>query len=109
MALAFRSVASVSYGYGTSVTITKPSGGGANDFFYAQIAIGADYTPAGTITAPSGWTMEVDIPLVIVGFNDLRHVVYTKRAGGSEPANYAWTFVGEANAGGAILAYSGGI
>jgi len=93
----------------TSVTITKPSGVVANDLLYAFIAIARDYTPAGTITAPSGWTMEVDFPLVIVGLDDLRHVVYSKRAGASEPANYQWTLAGESYVGGLMLAYSGGI
>src|SRR3990167_9263709 len=109
MALAFRSVASTSADYVTSVTVTKPSGVVADDLLYAMIFIVRDYSPVGTITPPTGWTSEVDFTNAIPSFDDIRHVIYTKRAGGSEPANYQWSLSAEAQAGGAILAYSGGI
>ena len=59
-----------------------------------------------THTGPSGWTLEVTLDEQ----EDRRATIWTKRAGGSEPANYTWSKAsgGDYRVGG-IAAFSGGI
>lgn len=66
----------------TSCTITKPASTASGDVMYAAIV-----TDTGTVTPPSGWTA------LQTGTNGLgnRLSTFRKVAGGSEPANYAFS------------------
>src|SRR3972149_9893301 len=103
MALALRSSATASGDWATTVTVTKPSGVVADDLLIALIHWAG--TPM-THTGPSGWTLEVTLDEQ----EDRRATIWTKRAGGSEPANYTWSKAsgGDYRVGG-IAAFSGGI
>src|SRR5882672_11583107 len=81
---AFRSAASATT-TGATLTITKPSGVAANDVLIASIGL----TPSSaTLTPPSGWTLVRRTNNAGPTSNSL--AVYSKVAGGSEPASYAW-------------------
>lgn len=78
----------------TTVTVTKPSGTVSGDLLVAHIA-----SVQGVVTdwtAPTGWTL---INKSNVGItNPTTSAVYWKIAGGSEPADYTWTWlVGSSN------------
>lgn len=76
-----------------TVTVTKPSGVVQGD---AMFAIGSGFqTAATTMTPPSGWTaatVEVD------SGTGLTCQIFTKTAGGSEPANYTWNWAASSGA-----------
>lgn len=86
---------------GTSVTVTKPASLASGD---VMVAVVHGYLPA-SLTAPSGWQ------LIAGPINDstaLYSWLYTKTAGGSEPANYTWTWSGTGGTlGVSITAFSG--
>ncbi len=99
-AIAYRSAASANSGgaAATSIVITKPSGVVSGDVMLAAVSF---QTGNNTVTPPSGWTL-------------VRHIgdgfgmdVYRKTAGGSEPANYTWSFLTADKLAGGIVAFSG--
>ena len=101
MAVGFRASSKASNNPSTSVTITKPAGVVSGDLMIAVITNATDET----ITPPSGWTEYSDSPRLPSAFN--KAWAYRKVAGGSEPANYTWSFTGGgARNGGAISAYT---
>lgn len=67
----------------SAITCNKPSGTLEGDLMVAILS-GA----VGAITAPAGWTEMASLTDTTV----LRSAIFTKRAGGSEPANYTFTF-----------------
>jgi hypothetical protein len=95
MAVVHRASASTNVASRTSLTITKPAGVVAGDVLVAYIMF-----IGGAPTAPSGWTLQASF-----GSDE---GVYSKVAGSSEPASYAWTIGGSAQqSGGGISAFSG--
>jgi hypothetical protein len=66
-----------------SVVLDLPTGTSSGDLLLAIVSVSANRT----ITAPSGWTVESE---VLEGTFSGRKGVYTKIAGGSEPASYTW-------------------
>ncbi len=85
MSMAYASQASATPASGTSVTITKPSGTVEGDALVAMVVVSAGALP--NITPPAGWTA---VGTFAIG-GAKRAGVWTKIAGGSEPANYTWT------------------
>lgn len=84
MAMAYASQANAQPTFGTSITVAKPSGVVSGDVLVA--IIDSVCSSAFTITPPSGWTDRG------VSQNSAhRAQVFTRVAGGSEPANYTWT------------------
>ena len=74
---------------GTTSTVTKPTGTTTNDVMWAAVA----YAGTPTITPPSGWTL-----YITQAGTGVTMLVYYKLAGGSEPANYQWTYSANTNA-----------
>jgi hypothetical protein len=64
---------------GTTVVIPKPTGTASGDLLLAVVSF-AD--TIAVITPPSGWSLLMQISM---------KAVYTKTAGGGEPASYTWT------------------
>ncbi|HZD16612.1 MAG TPA: hypothetical protein VE669_00575 [Actinomycetota bacterium] len=56
-----------------------------------------------SVTAPQGWTQIRDT----AGGSDLRQVLYSRVAGGSEAASYAFSLSFKSSAAGTIVAYGG--
>lgn len=101
-AIAFRSVATVNNGAGsTTVVITKPTGVVANDVMIAHIAVRGG--TGVTITPPAGWTLIDSLDNSTV----YKSSTYYKVATGSEGSNYTFTFSISRVAAGIISAYSG--
>jgi hypothetical protein len=101
--ITFRSAASAGAPSGTlTLTISKPSGTAAGDVMVAGIAVRPS---TATITPPSGWTLVRRIDNSNSNSNSL--AIYTKVAGGSEPASYNWTFSTSTGSVGGILTFSG--
>lgn len=107
MAIAYRASATAGNSTAADLTITKPTGTVADDVLYAHL-----YTEGGpppTITPPSGWTELTGAEATnTLSTPDERINTYYLRAGGSEPANYTWTFASCFRAG-QISAYSGAL
>lgn len=85
----------------TSVTVTKPSGTVSGDYLLAFIWV--ESSP--TVTPPSGWNLELSQ-------NETTHgsgtgYVYSKTAGGSEPADYTWSWTGDSKSNGIVIRISG--
>jgi hypothetical protein len=68
------------------LVINVPAGVVANDVMVASVGVSPS---TATITAPAGWTVVRRIDNATATSNSL--VVYSKVAGGSEPASYTWT------------------
>lgn len=96
---AFRSDAEVTTATMTNITITKPTGTTTNDILIAQI-----YREVTTdaVTLPGGWALIAEIEPKA----DHQVTLAWLRAGGSEPANYTFSFA-NSYAGGLIACYSG--
>ena len=100
--ISFRAAASAGASAGLSLTIDKPSGTVAGDVMIASIAVRPN---TATMTAPAGWKLVRRIDNGNENANSL--AVYYKVAGGSEPANYAWTFSTPTSAAGGIQTFTG--
>lgn len=72
--------------YSTSITVTKPSGTTSGDW---MLGIASGNWSALTYTPPSGFS-ELGSGLSTTVSDQDTHI-YTKTAGGSEPADYTWT------------------
>ncbi len=98
-----RATATANTGAATAatLTITKPAGTAQGDVLVAAIV--ADGGTGTTITPPAGWTLA----RTETQTTNLRTSVYTKTAGASEPANYAFTFSTARKAAGSMTAYTG--
>lgn len=100
--MTYASQASATPSSGTTVTIAKPAGTASGDVLVALIVASTSST-APTITPPSGWVAVgtfANGPSKTAG-------VWTRAAGGSEPANYAWTSsVAMNQAAGVVLRYA---
>jgi hypothetical protein len=100
----FRAAATASGASSTSVTVNKPAGTAQDDILIALVYI--EHATA-TITAPSGWALVRDsLQSGPAGF-DYRHVTYWKRAGGSEPSSYQWSFSASAYREAFVIAVQG--
>ena len=84
---------------GTTLTTTKPSGVTTNSFL---IALVVNSDTSAIISPPSGFTL-----FGTQNVTGMRVSVYYKFAGGSEPANYSWTFSLSNNASVSLHSYSG--
>ena len=101
--ISFRAAASAAAPSGTlSLTINRPSGTSVGDVMIASIAVRPN---TATITEPAGWTLVRRIDNANANANSL--AVYYKVAGGSEPANYTWTFSTSTGSAGGIQTFSG--
>lgn len=89
MAVAFRSAASTNSGTGTgsTVTLTKPASTATDDVLIASLNVAGGTSI--DITPPAGWTL-IRRTDQTTAFS---HFTYWKAAGGSEPANYAFSVV----------------
>lgn len=85
----------------TSRTITKPTGIGSGDALIAIISLLGN--AAQTFTVPSGFTPIRNTSGITLG----RIVTYVKVAGGSEPANYTFSWTNSDMVVSALLGYSG--
>ena len=85
----------------TSLTITRPAGTVQGDVLVAAIVV--DGGTGVTVTPPAGWTLARS---ETQGTN-LRTSVYTRPAGGSEPASYVFTLSAARKVAGSISAYTG--
>lgn len=68
----------------TSSIVTKVSGTASGHYMLAQVVLS---NTAATITPPADWYVMADATVP-----GLRMVLYYKIAGGSEPANYTWSY-----------------
>jgi hypothetical protein len=84
---AYQSTQDATVNPGTVLTITKPVSTASGDLLLAQIT---HYTEAATVTPPTDWKLLTN--LAAGAGIDPRTRTYYKLAGGSEPANYSWTF-----------------
>ena len=112
MSVTFRAGNTATTSSGTTVTITKPTGTISGDVLVAVVS--ADGHGAGGWSGPSGWTLvnsQVTAFLVSNGIvTDYDPTsVFVKTAGGSEPANYAFTNGYSANLVGGIVGYFGSL
>ena len=99
MAISFVSAETTIQNSGTTITVNKPAGVVSGDLMIAQFYVEGSSIP--TITPPAGWTSKA----TATGTNT-RSQVFTKVAGASEPAGYAFTSSPSLVAGsGAICAY----
>jgi RHS repeat-associated protein len=101
--IAWRAAASASSGAnaGTSITVTKPSGTVAGDVMVAGIV--ANGGSGVTITAPAGWVLQRTENQL----TSTATAVFTKVAGASEPASYAFTLSASKLVVGSISTYTG--
>ena len=97
---AFRAANSGNEGFGTSVTVTKPTGTAADDILEFEV----HRRIVAAITWPSGF---VEKSTIDVGGRSM--AVAWKRAGGSEPADYTAEWTGFAQADAILSAFSGAI
>lgn len=101
MPMAYASQASATPSSGTAITITKPAGTVSGDVLVAMVEVRL-VGGAPTVTPPAGWTL---VGTALLGSNN-RVGVWTRVAGGSEPANYTWTASASVNgSAGLILRY----
>lgn len=97
--LTFRSKASAGGTGTTAATVAKPTGVVSSDFLVA-IVWGFGFS---AMSAPAGWSLAFSNYAATI-----RLAIFTKKATGSEPANYAFTPTGIGNRIATILAFSGG-
>ena len=104
MAISFVSAATQIQNSGTTITITKPAGVAAGDLMVAVLYIESASQP--NITPPFGWISKGDN----AGESSVSKAeVFTKVAGPSEPANYAFTSsLTIVRGSGAVAAYRAG-
>ena len=95
----FRSISAQVTQSTNSLSITKPSGTASGDLLLLNFACDSDSL---TITPPSGFSAHIE--LSGAGYH---HKVYSKVAGGSEPASYAVGLSGTEYCYGQMAAYSG--
>lgn len=82
----------------TSITIAKPSGTASDNLLVAFLVLNS--TPV--LTPPSGWDLVDQIEI-----SGGKVYAYKKVAGGSEPADYAWSWTGAQYSCGGIARISG--
>ena len=92
----FRAKAAANADATTSITITKPTGTTTDDILIALIVNDATRV----LTPPSQWTELFRATNV-----DHQAALYWKKAGASEASNYTWSWTGDTDAKGIILAY----
>ncbi|MEX1254160.1 MAG: hypothetical protein WEE64_07455 [Dehalococcoidia bacterium] len=86
------------------MTVNKPAGTAQDDVLIALVYL--EHGTA-TITPPSGWTLVRDSLQTGPPTYDYRHVTYWKRAGGSEPSSYEWSFSASAYREALVIAVQG--
>lgn len=97
MAIAFVAKNHGTTDYGTSITVTKPTGTASGHCLIAVVG--------GSPSTPSGWTL---LGSVASGTSSLNTVaVYYKIAGGSEPSSYTFSLGSASLACAVVAAYSG--
>lgn len=85
----------------TDIVLTKPTGTTTNDILFALLKNGNGADPSAT---PSGWSL-VASDVLTAGS---KHFLYRLVAGGSEPANYTWTWAASTRLGGTMICYRDG-
>ncbi|MGY0236738.1 PQQ-dependent sugar dehydrogenase [Longispora urticae] len=100
--ITFRAAASSGSATGrNSITIAKPTGTAPGDVMVASIVVN-DQVP--TLATPAGWTLVREDSIAA----RLRQAVYTRVAGGTEPATYTWTLTSDfRRLAGGISSYTG--
>jgi MSHA biogenesis protein MshQ len=87
---------------GTTLTIPLPAGTVANDVMIASIGV----TPSSvTVSPPAGWALVNRRDNAAATSNSL--LVFSRVAGGGEPAAYSWIISGNFMASGGIQSFSG--
>ena len=101
MAIVIESTANnVAWANSTDLTISKPAGVVSGDL----MVFCGFFEVNTTITAPSGWTQITNTTHTA---NNFKLATYYKIAGGSEPADYTWSWTNSRNSAGIILRISG--
>lgn len=85
----------------TDLTLTKPTGTTTNDILFALLKDASGGDPSAT---PSGWSLLVSDVLTA----GMKHFLYYLVAGGSEPANYTWTWASGTRLTGTMICYRDG-
>lgn len=85
----------------TDLTLTKPTGTTTDDILFALLKDASGGDPS---SVPSGWTLAGSDVLT----SSVKHFLYYKVAGGSEPANYTWTWASGTRLTGTMICYRGG-
>lgn len=80
----------------TSLSVPAPSGIVSGNLLTAVIAGGFTSSLLGTITPPTGWTLQGTVQNNSAGNGNETMAVYTKPAGSSEPASYVWSWANPA-------------
>lgn len=88
----------------TSIVLTKPTGTAENDIIFALLKR-ADPTDPSAV--PSGWA-QVSGSAKNTDSGFIAHWLYYKVAGGSEGADYTWTWAAGARSGGTIITWRNG-
>ena len=89
MAISFVADTFVTLTQTSNRTIAKPTGTTTDDVLVAMMFFGVD----DAVTPPSGWTHEVNFDNNEPS-QEHRFHAFWKRAGGSEPADYTWSWTG---------------
>ena len=84
----YQSQASATPSSGTSITVAKPSGTVDGDVLVALVAAIISSSPY-SFTPPAGWVATGAIAQFAASGGRMQ--IWTRVAGGSEPANYSWT------------------
>jgi len=100
MAIVIESQSSNTVANSSSITITKPSGVVSGNL----MVMCGNFEINTTVTPPSGWTQ---ITNNVHSSNQFRLLSYYKIAGGSEPADYTWSWTNGREATGLIMRISG--
>lgn len=105
MAASFRSISTAQPSVVSSFNVAKPTGTAQDDVLLACASVGqGDASAVGVPTGGATWTL---LDSLDAGSGDLHTKIWWKVAGGSEPANYAFTMSSTSIASVAILAISG--
>lgn len=88
----------------TDIVLTKPTGTTTNDMLFALLKNGNGDDPS---AVPSGWAL-VDGTASDALSTGPKHFLYYLVAGGSEPADYTWTWASAARSGGTMICYRDG-
>lgn len=105
MAASFRSISTAEPTLVSSFNVTKPSGTALDDVLLACASVlSGDASSVGTPTGGATWTL---LDSLDGGSGDLHTKIWWKAAGGSEPANYAFTMSSSSIASVAILSIQG--
>lgn len=101
----FRDYATVAGFFGTAFVVPRPTNYALNDLLIARLLISpGTNASAFTVTPPAGWTQRIRTEF---DNNGASQIIFTKKATGSEPADYTFTMGAPVSCDADVLAYSG--